>query len=252
LDDAFHALKALEPRRNNQSFFVGGSELPRDFEDLCKDSQPQKLLVWSAPDSSALLRVLDAYSFHFKQTDFEGYTEGEYLQNLAHTLGRRRSEYSQKAFAVLTASQLEALQTHVTKPSASPIQDHSLLLVFTGQGAQWKGMGNQLLTYPVFQQSIARWNRYLHEMGCKWSLLGTLAHKSLFWLRRISYIVVEHFQMCDLVPQIDGSAEVSQSACTALQIALVDLLHSVSTSPKIVIGHSSGEIAAAYVFLYFI
>ena len=41
-------------------------------------------------------------------------------------------------------------------------------------------------------------------------------------------------------------AFISQPLCTALQIALVNLLHSWAIQPRMVIGHSSGEIAAAY------
>jgi acyl transferase domain-containing protein len=41
-------------------------------------------------------------------------------------------------------------------------------------------------------------------------------------------------------------AEFSQPLCTALQVALVDLLFSWGIFPNGVIGHSSGEIAAAY------
>lgn len=40
--------------------------------------------------------------------------------------------------------------------------------------------------------------------------------------------------------------KIGQSACTAIQIALTDLLNSWGITPKAVIGHSSGEIAAAY------
>lgn len=41
-------------------------------------------------------------------------------------------------------------------------------------------------------------------------------------------------------------AIVSQTACTALQIALIDLLRAWEVTPYVCIGHSSGEIAAAY------
>ena len=44
---------------------------------------------------------------------------------------------------------------------------------------------------------------------------------------------------------LDGP-EYAQPACCALQIALLDLLHSFNVYPSTVIGHSSGEIAAAY------
>lgn len=38
----------------------------------------------------------------------------------------------------------------------------------------------------------------------------------------------------------------AQTACTVLQVALIDLLRSWNIKPSIVIGHSSGEIGAAY------
>ena len=41
----------------------------------------------------------------------------------------------------------------------------------------------------------------------------------------------------------------SQPICTALQIALVDLLSSLGVTARTVVGHSSGEIASAYVDL---
>ena len=43
-----------------------------------------------------------------------------------------------------------------------------------------------------------------------------------------------------------SEAEFSQPCCTAIQVALVDLLRSWGISPSAVVGHSSGEIAAAY------
>jgi acyl transferase domain-containing protein len=43
-----------------------------------------------------------------------------------------------------------------------------------------------------------------------------------------------------------SKAEYSQSCCTAIQIVLVDILKSLNLRPSAVIGHSAGEIAAAY------
>ena len=44
--------------------------------------------------------------------------------------------------------------------------------------------------------------------------------------------------------------ELSQPICTALQLALVDLWRAFGLWPTAVAGHSSGEIAAAYVTLF--
>ena len=43
-----------------------------------------------------------------------------------------------------------------------------------------------------------------------------------------------------------ASAQISQPACTAIQLALVELLSSWGVKPEAVAGHSSGEIAAAF------
>ena len=51
------------------------------------------------------------------------------------------------------------------------------------------------------------------------------------------------------VSNINGPAY-SQPICTGLQIALVDLFRNLNISPAAVVGHSSGEIAAASVVSY--
>lgn len=43
-----------------------------------------------------------------------------------------------------------------------------------------------------------------------------------------------------------SKAELSQPCSTAIQIALIDLLRHYRVHPDVVVGHSSGEIAAAY------
>ena len=44
--------------------------------------------------------------------------------------------------------------------------------IFPGQGAQWHGMGRELTSFPVFQQSLQSSQDILRNLGCSWSLLG--------------------------------------------------------------------------------
>lgn len=75
-------------------------------------------------------------------------------------------------------------------------------------------------------RTIIAAERFLSDLGATWSLTEELdkhEHGS-----RIS------------------DAELSQPACTAVQLALVVLLRSWDVIPAVVLGHSSGEIAAAF------
>ncbi|KAL2816713.1 beta-ketoacyl synthase [Aspergillus granulosus] len=102
-------------------------------------------------------------------------------------------------------------------------------LVFTGQGAQWQTMGRELLArYPVYQQSISEASAYLRTLGVEWDLLEVLqADKGIY--------------------PID-EPEFTQPLYTAIQIILLDLLESFNLSPNVIVGHSSGEIGAAYCY----
>ena len=80
--------------------------------------------------------------------------------------------------------------------------------------------------YSVFKNSILDSEEYLYKLGCQWSMMDELLKD-----KEMSKV---------------DDPEFSQTLCTALQIALVDLLRSFDVTPSIVIGHSSGEIAAAY------
>lgn len=66
----------------------------------------------------------------------------------------------------------------------------------------------------------------LQELGASWSLIDEL--------------------LLDEKSSRINRSEIAQPASTALQIALTDLLNSIGIKPQMVMGHSSGEIAAAY------
>ena len=88
-------------------------------------------------------------------------------------------------------------------------------------------MGLDLLPlYPVFESSMKRSEQEFLRFGADWHLLQELDK-----VKSDSFI---------------NQARLSQPCCTAIQIAVVDLLTSWGIQPQVVCGHSSGEIAAAY------
>ncbi|KAI2615596.1 hypothetical protein GGR54DRAFT_257903 [Hypoxylon sp. NC1633] len=150
------------------------------------------------------------------------------LANVAYTLGVRRSRLAQRSFCIVDENKIDGPLVVNKKPVRAPLQTVSLGFIFTGQGAQWHGMGAGLLDYRVFRTAIEYLDHVLGELPNPptWSLYAILSGE------------------CDT--DLVQTAEVSQATCTALQVGLVDLLASWSIRPSGVVGHSSGEIAAAY------
>ncbi|EXK33530.1 hypothetical protein FOMG_10801 [Fusarium oxysporum f. sp. melonis 26406] len=150
------------------------------------------------------------------------------LQQLAYTLSQRRSQLSYR-MAISASSVDELIDTFENgKLSLVKSQRVSRLgLVFTGQGAQTAQMGVGLMhQYGVFADSLNRAGATLKNIGCTWDLVEELSK--------------------DAETSLVNEPLYSQPLCTAVQIALVDLLRSWDVQPTAVTGHSSGEIAAAY------
>ncbi|KAL8831917.1 MAG: hypothetical protein Q9191_000596 [Dirinaria sp. TL-2023a] len=186
----------------------------------------RRLFVFSARDKTSLKRSLEDIALYLAQAK-PNYREAALMERLAFTLSQRRSILDwREAVVAATPSELSALlscnSAEPIKPSGKP----SLGFVFTGQGAQWHAMGRELNSYPTFAQSMYMSDMYLKEFGATWSLLDELQKDSESSFVNRPYI--------------------SQPATTAVQIALVSLLSSWAIQPTTVVGHSSGEIAAAY------
>lgn len=106
----------------------------------------------------------------------EGVDEEGLLNNLAYTLSKRRSRFPWSIAVAARTS--KALKQLLEDPSLKPYRASErprLGFVFTGQGAQWYGMGRQLIkVYPIFKDSLRECDQKLRELGASWSLLGML------------------------------------------------------------------------------
>ena len=148
--------------------------------------------------------------------------------NLAYTLSSRRSLLPYRYTLVASDFKDLAAALKDAKPSLErATSTRPLTFIFTGQGAQWYAMGRELLYVDtVFTSSLSTSAHILKNLGASWNLL-------------------EELKLDPESSRISRS-EIAQPATIAVQIALVELLASLGIRPQTVIGHSSGEIAAAY------
>lgn len=155
------------------------------------------------------------------------------IADFATTLSVQRSMHSSRSYTVGSTS--DALVNGMREPL--PVADWvskmdstpRIGFVFTGQGAQWHAMGRQLIeASPFFRQTLEKCDKILQGLRDKpdWTVVGELLRTQ------------EDTRLSE--------TRFSQPLCTALQLALVDLLTSWGIKPSAVVGHSSGELGATY------
>ncbi|TLD08310.1 uncharacterized protein PgNI_07155 [Pyricularia grisea] len=200
---------------------------PKPDQPLQKRIEPKRLFVVSASSKTALAKQMANITFYIERRPIA--FQSAVLPNMAYTLGQRRSLLPYKHAVV--GSDSTALTSGFTSCPANPIRSTRpprIGFVFTGQGAQWHAMGRELMaSYPVFRDSLERFDACLSRLGATFSLVEELTEK-------------------DAKTSRISDAELSQPGCTGVQLALVDLLRDWGVRPDAVVGHSSGEIGAAY------
>ncbi|KAI0856935.1 acyl transferase domain-containing protein [Xylaria cubensis] len=181
-------------------------------------TSPQ-LLLYSATTSKSLITLSKQYqewlAINYRK-----------VGDLASTLAHRRTHHPLRTFAIAHDGIIEQSQ----QPSFKPSPNHKVVMVFTGQGAQWQGMGKELLqNEEVFRNTIRSLDQHLKRIT-----RGSISYSIEKELLKASDESCLHL------------ASISQPVCTAIQVALIDTLKSLDVNPHAVVGHSSGEIAAAY------
>ena len=191
-----------------------------------KSASIPRLITLTAFDEAGVQRVATAQAEYLPTIEqSQEFNEQDFLDDFAYTISKR-SQFPWKSFA-LASSLSEAIQSLQALPK--PIRARNVPrvgFIFTGQGAQWYAMGRELLSYPVFERSIADASSYMQSIGSPWCLWDEI-------MRNKSDTKV-------------NEPHLAHPACAALQIAVVELLRSWQIMPNRVVGHSSGEIAAAY------
>lgn len=193
-------------------------------------SKPPYLLPLSAHNEETLKALAQS---------FENFIEGDNqaLPDLCYTASLRRTHLDQRLSTVFESSEqlLDHLRAFVSGETRAGMHcgrrfsgvRPKLAFVFSGQGPQWWGMGRQLFKEePVFREVIERCDDLLRRHG-DWSLVAEL-------------------RADEPLSRMNNTA-IAQPAIFSLQVALASLWRSWGIEPDTVVGHSVGEVAAAYV-----
>ena len=201
------------------------------------DSAPSSTpypFVFSATSEKSLVAQLKSYvKFLEKKPDFS-------LGTLSWSLFRRTAFAFRITFSATSAKSLvaqieSAIEDAATKKTtlgtrANQKSPREILGVFTGQGAQWATMGRELILASCLAESVVDdLEKSLADLpdAPEWSLKAEILASK------------EKSRVAEGV--------FSQPLCTAIQIMVVEILRQAGIGFNAVVGHSSGEIACAYV-----
>lgn len=211
--------KKLSPSNGTSS--IGGTSNGTGAHQTPEHS---RLFVISAKSEYSASKAIERLRTHLEKHNHIN------LDALSYTLANRRTHFPWR-FAVPAYDADSLIQTLSAQDAVArtpPARKSLAVFVFTGQGAQWAQMGHRLFSAsPVYRKSIEDSDAFLRtQLGADWSLVEQLSHS-------------------EPTSRLNDS-RFGQPSSTAVQLALVDLLKSWGIVPAAVLGHSSGEIAAAY------
>ncbi|KAL4884019.1 putative polyketide synthase [Aspergillus karnatakaensis] len=186
------------------------------------------------PFSAASSKALQTRCQHVTNMVVHLGTRGA-LETLACSMGKCEPGLQLRDFLLATPipkpTLLDPIESGDTAQFSRVTQSRPFAFMFSGQGSQYPGMARELMEQsPTFRLRIRELDRILQSLPAphrpEWTLEDSISDP-------ITATKVHEVTR-------------SQPLCTAIQIAVIDILHSWSVVPFAVIGHSSGEIAAFY------
>jgi acyl transferase domain-containing protein/NADPH:quinone reductase-like Zn-dependent oxidoreductase/NAD(P)-dependent dehydrogenase (short-subunit alcohol dehydrogenase family) len=202
-----------------------GPSLPESLASMTQ-KRPYLLPLSSHSAKAGKLLTEDLTKYLVKFSDTK-------VLDFVYSLSLRRSMHQHRSFAI--GSDVPSIMQDMTTPQPiakwipSGEKAPRLGFVFTGQGGQWWGMGRQLLLQsPLFKQTMKKCDNILASLPDfpDWSIVEELSRTK------------ESTRL--------GETKFSQPICTALQLGILAMFEAWGIHPSAVVGHSSGEMAAAY------
>ncbi|MBM7815047.1 type I polyketide synthase [Saccharothrix algeriensis] len=161
----------------------------------------------AAATAALVERLADAPDFH----------------DLAHTTCRRRTRHRHRV-AVLADDAADAARLLAEAAPVEAVGAGRIGFVFCGNASQWAGMGADLFRDKDFRVAVEQVDTALApHLG--WSVARRLA---------------------EVTEQELSATEVAQPLLFAVQVGLTELLRAHGVRPEVVLGHSVGEVAAAW------
>lgn len=201
----------------------------RDSAALPLQPDPTPPLILSARTDRALRDLADRYAERLADADSDGF------YRVAYSAAMRRQRLDRCAAVVGeevegVVARLRALASGDDAPGvirSERLGDRvPVAFVFSGNGAQWAGMGRRLLdSDPVFREAV-------REVD------GLVA-------RSAGISILEELRRDPGTDRLHLT-EVAQPALFAIQVGVTEVLRARGLEPDAVTGHSVGEIAAAW------
>lgn len=221
------------------SFGYGGTNAHVLLKSVSQSQLNKKTIQWpiiysiSARSENALIRMAKSHAEFL-----ENINECD-MADVIYSLGCRKTHHHYRS--ALVAGDIESLKQSLqqfnahenlssilVKQSVTEL-NKKLVFVYSGMGPQWNGMGCQLLeTNKIFKEFVQKCD-VIFKRFSGWSILQELTK-------------IESESTLKIMP-----TEIAQPLNFVLQVGITEILKTYGVNPDCVIGHSVGEVSAAYV-----